>query len=84
MEPTQMMRRNVYLYMMAELSDHTDRVTGEINSTTLAEDAANHFDLYEPDPCNQPCDEIIDYLPQEWIFDLACDIEIDRQNGELP
>lgn len=44
--------------------EHVDLDTGELNCTTLAEDAAAHFDLYTGHS----------YDPQEWLFDLAYDI----------
>lgn len=33
--------------MEAEIADHVDPVTGEVNTTSLAEDACDHFDGYE-------------------------------------
>lgn len=39
--------RTVREYMQAEIADHVDPLTGEVNATTLAEDACEHFDGYE-------------------------------------
>jgi hypothetical protein len=33
--------------MLAEVGDHVDPLTGEVNATGLAEDACSHFDGYE-------------------------------------
>ncbi len=33
-------------YMLAEILDHVDPLTGEVNATGLAEDACSHFDGY--------------------------------------
>ena len=48
-------------YMMAEIADHVDALTGEVNSTTLAEDACQHFDAYEG----------ADYSIPDKFFDIA-------------
>jgi GH35 family endo-1,4-beta-xylanase len=36
-------------YMHTVVEDHRDAQTDEINATALAEDAAQHFNLYEAD-----------------------------------
>lgn len=36
-------------YMKSVVEDHVDWKTNEVNSTHLAEDAAQHFDLYATD-----------------------------------
>ena len=62
-------------YMRQELEDHRDPKTDEINTTSLAEDAADKFDLY---------DESGD--PQERLFELAFEIaEADerRRTGRI-
>ena len=33
-------------YMQKNVEDHTDPITGEVNDTTLAEDACQHFNGY--------------------------------------
>jgi hypothetical protein len=62
MRPT---KREVKQYMRQELSDHIDKLTGEINCTSLVEDAWWHF---HPEP------EAIDI--DEYWFDWAQEIEI--------
>jgi len=39
--------RKIREYMQAEVTDHVDPLTGEVNSTALAEDACSHFNAYE-------------------------------------
>lgn len=36
-------------YMMTCIEEHNDTLTDEINTTSLAEDACQHFDAYEGD-----------------------------------
>ena len=49
-------------YMRVNRHLHLDNVTGELNYTSLAEDAACHFDLYE---------ELTNYTIPEVIFEIA-------------
>ena len=49
-------------YMRTNRHLHLDNVTGELNSTSLAEDAACHFDLYE---------EMVNYTIPKAIFEIA-------------
>lgn len=37
-------------YMRQEIEDHRDCFTDEVNETTLAEDACQHFNGYGPAP----------------------------------
>ena len=53
-------------WMTAHLADHLDDV-GEVNSTSLAEEAADVFDAYE---------DRRDYRPVEELFDLAAELAI--------
>ena len=66
-------------YMFDELNIfpelYVDRITGEVNSTGLAENCADHFFLYEADPC-QSSDDVAYYIPADFLFDLALDIAI--------
>ena len=52
-------------YMQSNIEDNLDTLTGEVNATYLAEDAAMHFNLYENDAAAT--------IP-EWLFELAYDI----------
>jgi hypothetical protein len=49
-------------YMRNNKHLHIDSLTGELNSTSLAEDAANHFDLYE---------EMVNYTIPKILFEIA-------------
>jgi hypothetical protein len=51
--------RKVRQYMTANVADHVDPITGEVNTTTLAEDA---FDCFEKDSA--------DDIPEKY-FELA-------------
>lgn len=50
-----------WMHMHCRDGNCTDSITGEINCTELAEQAADHFDLYE---------DRIDYRPIESLFAL--------------
>jgi len=63
------MRNKVRRYMLDNFEDNTDDVTGEIDCTFLAEDAAMHFDLYDANGD----------IP-EWIFELAFDVSEELEN----
>lgn len=39
--------KEIKRYMIANISDHVDPLTGEVNATSLAEDACDHFNAYE-------------------------------------
>ena len=49
-------------WMFANVHDYRDRVTGEVNATSLAEACADHFD----------CDEVLDDQ-DHWIWEIAID-----------
>lgn len=49
-------------YMRVNRHLHLDNVTGELDHTSLAEDTASHFDLYE---------ELTNYTIPEAIFEIA-------------
>ena len=51
-------------YMVENYRDHIDNTCNVLNSTFLAEDAADHFNLY-----------INDEIP-EYVFDLAIELEL--------
>ena len=53
-------------YMFDEIQDHVDPLTGEVNITTLAEDACQHFNGYEHDKHTHENDAI-----PEKFFDIA-------------
>ena len=53
----------VRMWMMENLEDHRDPQTDEINMTTLAEDAAREFDMYDGD---EP-----DELLFGWAYQIA-------------
>jgi uncharacterized protein (DUF169 family) len=59
-------------YMQSVIADHVDPATGLVNATQLAEDCADHFGFYEADACQSS--DIIEYIPAEWVFDLAVDL----------
>lgn len=42
-------RLEVIAYMKGQMEDHTDGATGEVNTTSLAEDACDHFNAYVGD-----------------------------------
>lgn len=50
-------------YMRQEIADHIDPLTGEVNMTSLAEDAQMHFDI----PLNSELEE--DTF--EWAFEIS-------------
>lgn len=52
-------------WMQEHVRDHEDRKTGEVNTTSLAEEAANVFDIYE---------DKRDYKIPDEVFDLAVDV----------
>ncbi|MBN2003930.1 MAG: hypothetical protein JXA21_11295 [Anaerolineae bacterium] len=56
--------KRIARYMRNNAGDHLDRRTGEYNMTALAEDAAQHFDLYAGDD-----------VPEE-LFDVAYEVVI--------
>lgn len=60
MTPRLPSRRAVISYMKRQLADHTDPATEEVDLTPLAEDAGEHFNLYDAD----------DNLPEE-LWDWA-------------
>ncbi len=59
-------RVNVMRYMRQEIEDHRDPITGEINDTSLAEDACQHFDAYGPEPDFEIPEKFF-----EWAFLIA-------------
>jgi len=64
----------VLTYMRTVLEEHRDPQTDEINTTTLAEDAADHLDLMEG----------ADYETPEWVFfaaDQLAERDKARRNG---
>ena len=63
-------RQDARNYMKENLHDHIDRVCNEVNSTSLAEDAASELDLYEDDGITIP----------EWVYDMATGIAIQWEN----
>ena len=68
-------------YMINEILTYpqlyVDYMTGEVNATTLAEDCANVFNLYEADPCQSS--DVVEYLPADFLFDIAADIATDYE-----
>ncbi len=52
-------------WMLRNISDYVDRMTGEVNETGLAEGAAQEFDIYGPPP---------DYEIPEELFDLSFNV----------
>ncbi len=52
-------------WMEQNVDDHVDHSTDEVNSTGLAEAAANEFDIYE---------DTRDYKIPDEVFDLAVDV----------
>lgn len=42
-------KNEIRKYMEQNVEDHVDWKTNEVNSTTLAEDACNHFNDFEDD-----------------------------------
>lgn len=64
-----MNKAEVLRYMREECHEHVDPRTGELNCTTLAEDAAQALDLYENNPEQQ--------IPEE-IFGMASEVNEER------
>lgn len=61
-----MSEQKVKAYMREVIKKHVDLDTLEVNCTTLAEDAAAHFDAYSPAP---------EYEIAEEYFDWAIEVE---------
>jgi hypothetical protein len=61
--------QEVKRYMLDNIEDHRDPQTGEINATTLAEDAATHFDEWDLDYCQSG--DFVEYIPPEPFFVLS-------------
>ena len=59
-------------YMNTEAKEHVDLDTAELNCTTLAEDAAKHFDLYGPAP---------NYDIPEVVFELAFELSVREEEA---
>ena len=57
-------------FMRKVILDHVDSVTGEVNCTRLAEDAANHFDL-----------DFNDARPYEVAYEVAIAYEKKSKKG---
>jgi len=57
-------------YMREVVEDHRDPQTDEINDTTLAEDACQHFDGYGPAPEYEIPEKYF-----EWAFLIAEEVE---------
>jgi len=72
-------RRYMSYLLLTYPQNYIDNQTGEVYATTLAEDCADHFSIYEADPCQSSDD--ISYIPAEFLFDLAVDIAIDYERG---
>lgn len=62
-------RKEVLRYMKANVDDHVDWLTNEVNYTSLAEDACDHFNDYEED----------DSIDQRY-YDMAIEVGIAREN----
>jgi len=56
-------------YMLANVDDHVDWKTNEVNSTSLAEDCCSHFNGYEKDG---------ETIPQIY-FDIAYEVGIKKE-----
>lgn len=54
----------VKAYMRSEMAEHVDLDTGEVNCTTLAESACQHFDDYGPPPEYDIPDEYFDWAEE--------------------
>lgn len=61
-----MSEQTVKAYMRTEIAEHVDPLTDEVNTTALAEDAAQHLDAYGPAP---------EYKIPEDYFDWALEVE---------
>ena len=48
-------------YMRTIVEEHRDITTGEVNTTTLAEDACQHFDDYGPAPEHEIPDKYFEF-----------------------
>ena len=57
--------------MVKNVADHVDSLTGEVNDTALAEDAASHFGTYGPAPDYEIPPEYFD-----WAIEIANQHEI--------
>jgi len=61
-------KQQVILYMYGCWREHVDNTCNVLNCTSLAEDAADHFDLY----LNQ-----VDYGIDQDIYDDAIEVELE-------
>lgn len=60
-------------WMQNHVEDHVDRKTNEVNSTGLAEEAAQQFNIYE---------DTVDYAIPDELFDMSADVAMrwEREN----
>lgn len=64
LEGKEISRDTILSAMRQNIDDCVDPATGEVNTTRLAENAANAFDLYEDN---------VHYVIPEEVFELAID-----------
>lgn len=75
-----MNRSKVRRYMLRKASESVSRYTGQVCATTLAELAADEFDLYETDPLR----DYDDFAIPEWVFEIAAKVadRVEREESE--
>jgi len=64
----------VRVFLHQIVGNHTDPYTGEVNCTTMAEEAALMFNLYGPAPARDVPDWVYDYAAEvaEQIEEAKC------------
>lgn len=61
-----MEKSKIKQYMSGVKNEFVDNITGELNYTLLAEDTADHFNLYESDG----------YTILDYVFEIAIEVEV--------
>jgi hypothetical protein len=64
-------------YMNNNIMDHVDSLTGEVNDTSLAEDACSHFNDYEGDNIPE------DYFDYSFQVAEAYEIKTGVKSGKI-
>lgn len=59
-------------WMKNNIENHRDPITNEICATTLAEEAAQTFDLYEDD---------VEYVIPEEVFEISAEVSFEEEDS---